>query len=108
MAPNQIIEAVRGYLRRAQEARIPVKGAVLFGSFARGDYDDNSDIDLLVLLDDATSPRELDMIWTRLGALTRGFDTRIEPIPVTEERFKGDDPSPILHAARTEGIPIAA
>lgn len=108
MAPQHVIDAVHRYLHRVQDAQIPVRGAVLYGSFARGDYHDNSDIDLLVVVDDTTGPKELDELWTRLGALTWGFDTRIEPIPVTQHWLQSDDPSPILYAARTEGIPIAA
>ncbi|MBM3289383.1 MAG: nucleotidyltransferase domain-containing protein [Candidatus Hydrogenedentes bacterium] len=108
MATEDVIGVVRKFLRRARQAGIPAERAVLYGSFARGDFNEDSDIDVLVIVDDSTSREELDRIWTRLGVLTWGFDTRIEPIPVTNAQFDGGDLSPICYAARTEGISIAA
>lgn len=42
---------IRGYIRSLSK-EIRVQRAILFGSWARGDYLDDSDIDLIVLSDD--------------------------------------------------------
>ncbi|MFM8313195.1 MAG: nucleotidyltransferase domain-containing protein [Deltaproteobacteria bacterium] len=54
-------------LDTARRLDLPVKGILLFGSFARGDQDDSSDIDLLVILSgEKTIERALYQQWDRL------------------------------------------
>ena len=52
MTKERIMEIVNAYVN---DARIifgaKLKSVILFGSCARGDYDDESDIDLMILLD---------------------------------------------------------
>lgn len=51
MTQEKIVEVVKAYVNDAHivfESKL--KSVILFGSCARGDYDDESDIDLLVLL----------------------------------------------------------
>ena len=106
MAAREIIGIVQRYLARLCEEHLPVEGLVLYGSHARGGGGAESDIDVLVLLNDRLTGAEIDRLWTRLEHLTIGVDTRIEPWPVTAQRFAEDDVSPLLIAARREGIRI--
>ncbi|KPL09625.1 hypothetical protein AMJ85_06330 [candidate division BRC1 bacterium SM23_51] len=85
-----------------------MKGLVLYGSHARDDALPDSDIDVLVLLEDGLSGNEIRSLWRQLEHLTIGVDTRIETWPVTVARFQTDDVSPLIIAARREGIQIAA
>jgi len=51
-----IHEIINQYTQEAkQQFGTSLKAVVLYGSFARGDYDNESDIDLLVLLDVVTA-----------------------------------------------------
>ena len=66
-----------------------VKEAFLFGSYTRGRFNDNSDIDIaLVLGGYKDTIKEL----SNLMRLRRNFDLRIEPHPITEEDFKSGNP----------------
>lgn len=91
----------RSYVQRLGE-RYPVKKAFLFGSFARGTFHRDSDIDIAVVLDG-----EFDLFDTRLTLMSvrREFDSRIEPHPISEREFNEDNPlaAEILH----HGVPIA-
>ena len=48
---HKITRMIRGYIRSLSR-EIRVQRTILFGSWARGDYLDDSDIDLIVLSDD--------------------------------------------------------
>lgn len=108
MVEKSIVKSVQKYLQAVKQKRIPVKYGVLFGSYARGQQHEWSDIDLLVV-----SPR-YDRKWThkdwaKLWLVAADTDVRIEPIPVGEKQFKEDDSSLIIEIARREGqiIPLA-
>lgn len=108
MVEKSIVKSIQNYLQAVKRKRIPVKYGVLFGSYARGQQHEWSDIDLLVV-----SPR-YDRKWThkdwaKLWRVAAHTDVRIEPIPVGEKQFKEDDSSLIIEIARREGkiIPLA-
>jgi predicted nucleotidyltransferase len=107
MANRKIVKSIRIYLRAVAQTGIPVKYGVLFGSYARGQEHEWSDIDLLVI-----SPR-YDKKWThkdwaKLWVIAANTDVRIEPIPVGEKQFKKNQDSMIIEVARREGqiIPL--
>ena len=106
MAADESLRIVRRYLERLREERLPVQGLVLYGSHARGNPGPDSDIDILVLLDNDVTVVEIDQLWTRLEHLALGVDMRIETWPVTLQRFENDEVSPLLIAVRREGIPV--
>jgi predicted nucleotidyltransferase len=108
MASEATIAVLRRYLKRLLDARLPVKGLVLYGSYARGDERPTSDIDVILLLDDSLSDDEVFHLWPELDYLTHEIDNRIETWPVTVSRFQTDEVSPLIIVARQEGIPIAA
>jgi predicted nucleotidyltransferase len=108
MADEAIIRAIKDYLRTVIAHGIPVLYGVLYGSYARGDAHQWSDIDLLVISPVYDRPREREDIYNlwRIAART---DSRIEPIPVGERQYIEDDSSAIIEIARREGqiIPLA-
>jgi len=108
VASGEIIDIIRRYGKRLQEEGIAVKGLILYGSYARGTQRPDSDIDVMVLLDDESLGPDIMELWIRLERLTRSIDSRIETWPVTVSRFHSDDVSPLIIVAREEGIPIAA
>lgn len=105
MPATAIVDIVRQYLMAVANAGIPVDGGVLFGSCARGDQRVDSDIDLVVLsprFDEAKTAEDLDLLWR----LRRKTDWRIEPIAAGVHEFAEDSSSPILAAARHEGLVV--
>jgi len=106
-AKRDIVGIVRRYLAQLPSFGIHAKGAVLFGSFARGDANKWSDIDLIVIapeFDRKYTMKTVDCLWYA----TLKADVRIEPIPCGVREWETDESRPILEIARSEGIVIAA
>lgn len=100
-----------GRLRQVIEAwRIPPAAAVLFGSAARGDAEQTSDIDILLIRRariDADEPlwREQVVELESLATALTGNDTRVTEYSNDEvERLRGTEP--LLEAAGAEGIEL--
>ena len=62
---------------------------ILFGSYAKGNYNDDSDIDIAVVLKDY---KNLIDIQLDLMRLRRKIDSRIEPHPFREKDFEISNP----------------
>jgi len=84
-----------------------LKRVVLFGSWARGDAHPESDIDLLVVLDEVGSRRvELDRMSDVLWRHSLQHGTVLTELPVSEAEYRDSD-EPILICVRAEGSPVA-
>ncbi len=106
MVEDTVIEAVKKYLAELPRVGINARRAILFGSFARGQADEYSDIDLIVIAPEFDGSREISLVKRLWGATAA--DNRIEPIPCGEREWETDQGRPILEIARREGIVIAA
>lgn len=83
-----------------------LKGVVLYGSYARGEAVEGSDIDLLVLLDKPASPvDELERCSQKIHQLDFLYDMVISVIPLDVEHYNTRR-SPLILNAKREGIPI--
>jgi len=103
MVESTIVNLIRRYLAALPAVGIHASKAVLFGSFAKGRADQDSDIDLIVIAPEFDGRRDIDMI-KDLWHATLSADSRIEPIPCGQ-RDSGDG-RPILEIARREGVVI--
>jgi predicted nucleotidyltransferase len=101
-----VIAVVRRYLAALPAVGIHARKGVLFGSFARGQGDEYSDIDVVVIAPEFDGSRELSLVKGLWRATTD--DSRIEPIPCGEQEWESEQGRPILEVARREGIIIAA
>ena len=94
-------ETINKLVHTLVEAAKPTK-VILFGSYARGDAHDDSDIDLLIVEQHVVSKRD-EMV--RLRRLLRPFRVPVDLIVVSEAEF--NDWSPLvgtaLYWASTEG-----
>jgi predicted nucleotidyltransferase len=104
---NTIRNAVRQYLAVLPAVGIHAHRAVLFGSFARGEADQYSDIDLVVIAPEFDIGCDFDTI-KNLWETTLLADNRIEPIPCGEREWETGDGRPIIEIARREGVVIEA
>ena len=107
MVDESIITKVRSYLSTLPGYGIHPRRAVLFGSFARGDAREWSDIDVVVVAPEFDESRSVEIV-EKLWVATRHTDSRIEPIACGEFEWDHDESRPILGIARREGIVIAA
>lgn len=73
------------YLRRLRKSNIRFSEAWLFGSYVNGKQNENSDIDLAIVLDDSeTKNFETEV---RLMVIRDGEETLIEPHAFTKAEF---------------------
>lgn len=62
---------------------------ILFGSYAKGNYNDDSDIDIAVVFKDYDNLIDMQL---ELMRLRRKIDSRIEPHPFRESEFELSNP----------------
>ncbi|MBF0155401.1 MAG: nucleotidyltransferase domain-containing protein [Magnetococcales bacterium] len=102
MADQSVLEAVRHYMGVLDQEGIPVAFGVLYGSFARGEEHEWSDIDFMVvspLFDKEKRREDIDHLWLA----TLKADVRIEPVGVGLQQWETDDGIPLIEIARREG-----
>lgn len=99
-----ILNEVKRRLKKIYGKRL--KKVILYGSYARGDADDGSDIDLIILLENMDEPvTEMEKFSESIWKLDLKYDTVISVIPIEENVFKKRRLPVILNAKR-EGITI--
>ncbi len=81
-----------------------LKGIVLFGSYARGDFTEQSDIDLLVLLSHLPDPlAEDERIFPAICDLSLKYDTVLSIVLMDFDTFHSRKTPLILNAGK-EGV----
>ena len=88
--PNEIKEKIIRYLNELQNEKIKIKKAVLFGSYAKGIFNEWSDIDIALVSDDFTGSRFSDKNMIRKATLKIGTD--IEALPFNSADFNNENP----------------
>ncbi len=80
-------------------------GAILYGSYARGEENTDSDIDILVILSGMeVSPfTEIDRMGEVVGRLNAKYNQLIVPFTVQKEQFESCN-FPIYKSIKKEGI----
>ena len=89
MDKREIIEVIKKYIFFLKENKFPVQKVYIFGSYAKGNMHDDSDIDLAIILSDLENSF---LTQYQLMRMRRNFDLRIEPHPFREEDFNLGNP----------------
>lgn len=102
MDKTAAFESVKEYITFLKDNDFDIQKAYLFGSYAKGNFNDDSDIDLAVVMTNLSNSFTMQV---ELMKISRKFDTRIEPHPFDEADF--DSTHPFAHEILTSGIQIA-
>ena len=89
MNKKSAIKKVRNYLSYLKDKDYKIRKAYLFGSYAKGNFHSDSDIDLAIVMKNIKNSFLLQGDLLFMG---RNFDTRIEPHPFAEKDFNNDNP----------------
>lgn len=85
MDKNEAIKLSKSYLRKVKDSDISFSEAWIFGSYAKGNQHENSDIDIAIVLEDSVI-KSFD-IEVRLMVIRSGEETIIEPHAFTKNEF---------------------
>jgi len=82
-----------------------LKEIILYGSWARGEATEDSDIDLIVVLEGSVEPgKEIDRMIDIITDINLRYNVLISVYPVNNEDYITLK-SPLLMSARREGVP---
>jgi len=86
---REIEKTVMDYIEQLESIGIHVQQAILFGSYARGKYDQWSDIDLAIVSRDFVGDRFEDR--NKIRKITLKVNSDISPMPFRPEDFNASD-----------------
>jgi predicted nucleotidyltransferase len=89
MDQNDALKIAKSYLNILKNQNYNFLKVYLFGSYAKGNFTNNSDIDLAIIfnhIDDKFNTQ------VKLLMLTSKIDTRLEPHPIDIEDFNSSNP----------------
>jgi predicted nucleotidyltransferase len=105
MAVAEITDAVQHYLTELPAVGIHPTAAVLYGSQARGNAHEWSDIDVVVVAPEFDGTVDRSLVKRLWRALVHA-DNRIEPIACGTLEWERETNRPIIDIARREGVMI--
>ena len=99
---NDIADSINKFVKEIKK-KYRITAIILFGSYAKGTANEDSDIDIAVISDD------FDDIYDSMAILmgmTWDIDARIEPHPITTEDYKKVS-DPFIKEVIDTGIKVA-
>ncbi len=104
MAKREVVKLIRRLLGRLLKEGIPVERVFLYGSYARGEENDESDIDVMLVSE--IFDKNEDQLVGKTWRISQSIDNRIEPYTVGRKKFLTDQWSPLLQIVKKEGLEI--
>ena len=99
---REILGSIRKYIEKISKF-YNIEVIILFGSYAKGTQNEDSDIDIAIISSDFDDIFD-DM--AELIGMTWGIDTRIEPHPITTEDYN-NIATPFVQEIIDTGIKVA-
>jgi len=97
-----IMESIQKYIEKISE-HYKIEAIILFGSYAKGTENEDSDIDIAVISDDFEDIYDCMAV---LMGMTWDIDARIEPHPITTEDYENVS-NPFIKEVVNTGIKVA-
>jgi predicted nucleotidyltransferase len=95
--------AISNYISLIKKNFKGIRKAILFGSYARNNERQESDIDIALIFDELNDNEKFDL-QVQLMLLASQIDSRIEPHPISKEDFNSN--SPFVNEIKRTGIEI--
>ena len=99
---SRIMESIKKYIEKISQY-YKIEAIILFGSYAKGTENEDSDIDITIISSDFSDIIEDG---AKLIGLTWKIDTRIEPHPITTEDYQKVS-NPFVREVVDTGIKVA-
>lgn len=96
------MKSIQKYVKKISEF-YKIEAIILFGSYAKGTQNEDSDIDIAVISNDF---KDVIEDGAKLIGLTWKIDTRIEPHPITKEDYEKVS-NPFIKEVVDTGIKVA-
>ncbi len=106
MVKKEIINIIKNFSNQLSNKGIKIEKIILFGSYARGDYKEWSDIDIAIVSESFGVNRFEERLF--LSKIAANIDSRIEPHPIGKNEFENDDWKILISEIKKSGIEIAA
>ena len=101
---KSLLEKLKSGLKRIYGEQF--KQAYLFGSYARGDYDSDSDVDILIVLSDFEKyGAELNRTSELIGELSLEYGTTVSVVFARQREWQMDK-LPLLLNIHAEGVAV--
>lgn len=99
---SAIMESIRKYIEKISK-HYKIEAIILFGSYAKGTENEDSDIDIAIISSDF---KDIIDDGANLIGYTWKIDTRIEPHPITTEDYE-NIATPFIQEVINTGIKVA-
>lgn len=87
---NRVQKLIDNYITKLEENGFTIKKAFLFGSYAKGNAHENSDIDIALVSDEFEGIRFYDK--DKIRRTTISVSSQLEVLPFKTSDFTDDDP----------------
>ena len=104
MVEPEIRDIILQYVNVLTTRGIRVEKAVLYGSYASGNFRSGSDLDLAIISPDFGKDRFEE--GKKLLQIAWRVDPRIEPVPISSESYENDTWIPLIYEIRQKGIEV--
>ncbi|MDY6839818.1 MAG: nucleotidyltransferase domain-containing protein [Thermodesulfobacteriota bacterium] len=94
LSEARLDEIVRGFVSRLS-SEMPVEGVILFGSYAYGNPEEHSDIDLAIISDWFQGKTRIENM-QHLSRIAARYNSLIEAYPFTAEEYRNLDHRTLL------------
>lgn len=101
MDKKETFRLAKNYIKFLKKKKYNIINAYIFGSYAKGTFNEDSDIDIALIFNKLKNRFDMRVELMKLG---RNFDLRIEPHPFTIIDF--EDMNPFIKEIIDNGIEI--